>query len=199
MTLIVATKGGTALLATLKRLPKKTLRAKINAENTTATALRKESYTIVSSTYNIKEARLKKDSRGRKTTFVKRSKGTDRGSTITYKGGLTAKYGDRIGAHHFKSDKSTKNKKAKGWMPSIRIKRGGASEQIERGFYGVGSLKGSGIFQRNEHNRKITRRTGPSIKQMMVDKTVQKKVTIIAQPLFMRHLIRAIHKQFIKV
>ena len=190
--------GVDKLLAKLNDDVKAIARAMRNAENTTATALRKAALQSVVRIFNIKEARLKKDSRGRDTIFIRRSSPTNPGATITFRGGDSPKSGDRPGLQHFKTDKQERNKKQKGWTPTVQIRRGGSPESIANAFYGVGKLKGQGIFQRQEGLRKIVRRTGPSIKQMVEHSEVLPSVKAQGESIFRQKLIEAIGKQLAK-
>lgn len=197
--MIINVTGEKKILAKLKGMPKAVDRAKKNAENTTATEIRKKSLVIVSRVYNIKSSRIKKDSRGRKTTYVQKVKQSGRGARIEYKGGSSTKAGDRPGLHHFRVGASQKNKKAAGSNPKIKIKKSSNTEVIDRGFYGEGKLKGTGIWQREEGGRSIHRRTGPSMKQMITDRAVIGKVSQIASPIFTKNLSLAVDKQLNKL
>lgn len=173
-------------------------RASRNAENTTATALRKAALQEATRVFNIKESRLKKDSRGRDTIYIRRSSPTKPGAVITFKGGDNPKAGDRPGLQHFKVDKQERNKKEKGWSPTVQIRHKGAKEAVPDAFYGVGKLKGQGIFQRQPNSRKIVRRTGPSIKQMIEHADVFNHVKDKAESILRQKLIEAIGKQLAK-
>lgn len=150
--------------------PKKIARASRSAVNTTATATRKESFSEAEKVFNVKQSRLKKDSRGRRTTFIVRASRTRKDARIEYKAV------GRPGLQHYRKDRSQTNKKKVGWKPTIRIKQSGSTTNLPRSFYGIGKLKGQGIFQRNTRNRKIVRRTGPSIRTIMADKGVITKI-----------------------
>lgn len=191
-------KGIDQLIAKLNGDVKAIGRAIRNAENTTATALRKVALKETTRVFNIKESRLKKDSRGRDTIFIRRSSPTNPGATITFRGGDSPKSGDRPGLQHFKTDKQERNKKEKGWTPTVQIRRGGSVESVSDAFYGVGKLKGQGIFQRQPNIRKIVRRTGPSIKQMVEHAEVLPSVKAQGVSIFRQKLIEAIGKQLAK-
>lgn len=187
------------LLQELHEFPRAMDRAARNAENTTATAIKKAGVELSSEVYNIQPSRLKKDSRGRPTIYVKRSSPSSPGAVVTFRGGDHPKAGDRPGLQHFKMDAQERNKKEKGWKPSIKIKRGGQVEKIDRGFYGQGKLKGQGIFQRSESNKKITRRTGPSIKQMVENSEVYSQLKERGETLLAQKMREAVDKQLKKV
>lgn len=187
------------LLKDLREFPKSISRASRNAENTTATAVRKEGFMVAAEEYNILQSRLKKDSRGRATSYVKRSSPGSPGAVVTFKGGSSPKDGDRPGLQHYKTDKRETNTKQKGWAPSYKIKRSGQTEQVERGFYGIGKLKGQGIFQRRETGRKIVRQTGPSIKQLIESSEVYDKLKGRAETVLMQKMVEAVDKQLAKV
>lgn len=199
MSMDIKVEGIDDLLRELREFPKELGRACRNAENTTATAVNKEGFKIASEEYNINQARLKKDSRGRATSYVKRSSPGSPGAVVTFKGGDGPKAGDRPGLQHFKADKQERNKAQKGWKPSYQVKRDGAVKQVERGFYGEGKLKGQGIFQRRDDNRKIVRQTGPSIKQMVESSEVYDQLRGKAETLLMQKMQEAVDKQLAKV
>ena len=160
--------GVESILDALAKFPKELASAARNAENATATFARAEGFELAAQEFNIEKRRLKKDSRGRDTSWIKRSSITDPGAVVTFKGGDNPKSGDRPGLQHYSIDPSQTNKKIKGWAPTVKIRRGGQSEKVERGFYGVGKLKGRGIFQRLEVGRKIKRRNVLGLKQMLI-------------------------------
>lgn len=191
--------GLDALMTDLKDFPKAMERAARNAENTAATAIRKDGVKTSSEVFNIKQARIKTDSRGRPTSWIKRSSPSQPYAVVSFRGGDSPKDGDRPGLQHFKVDKQERNKKQKGWSPSYKIKHSGQTEQVERGFYGVGKLKGQGIFQRREEGRKIVRRTGPSAKQMVSTPEVYQQVEARATATLMQKLIEAVDKQLAKI
>src|SRR3989304_9940173 len=191
--------GLDALIKDLKDFPKAIERAARNAENTTATAVNKEGIKIAPEVYNLTQPRLKKDARGRATSYIKRSSPSSPGAVVTFKGGDNPKAGDRPGLQHFKTDAQERNKKQKGWKPSYKIKRGGQVKQVERGFYGIGRLKGQGLFQRRETGRKIVRRTGPSLKQMVENVDVYGQVESGAHTLLHQKMLEAVEKQLNKV
>jgi hypothetical protein len=145
-----------------------------NTVNGVATAVRKESIDLAAEAYNIKKSRIRKDSRGKDTTFIKRARAGEDKAVIEYRGGANPKDKDRPGLHHFSPNKSQTNRKRSG--PKVRIKRSDALKVVERGFFGIGRLQGQGIFERQEGGREIVRRTGPSTKQMVEDVDVFVKV-----------------------
>ena len=154
---------------------KKVARASRNAINTTATATRKLSLVEGEKEYNIKQARLKKDSQGKPTTFIIRASRTRDHATITYK--AVKRDSDRPGLQHYRVDRGQTNKKKPGSNPRVRIRRSGGTEIVPRAFYGVGKLKGQGIFQRKLTGKKIVRRSGPSIRNIIEDTKVSAVVS----------------------
>ncbi|CAG0980965.1 hypothetical protein ANRL2_02435 [Anaerolineae bacterium] len=200
MSMDIKIEGMDDLLKELREFPKELARASRNAENTTATAVNGEGFRIASEEYNITQARLKKDSRGRATSYVKRSSPGSPGAVVTFKGGDGPKAGDRPGLQHFKTDRQERNKTQRGWKPSYQVKRDGSVKQVERGFYGEGKLKGQGIFQRrDDSSRKIVRQTGPSIKQMVESSEVYDQLRGRAETLLMQKMVEAVNKQLAKV
>lgn len=174
--------------------PKKMSKVIRNTVNGAATTIRKESIDLAAETYNIKKGRIRKDSRGRDTTFVKRARAGEDKAIVTYRGGANPKDKDRPGLHHFSSNKSQTNRKQSG--PKVRIKRGDALKVVERGFFGVGRLQGMGIFERIEGSRKIVRRTGPSTKQMVEDEDIYTKVKAMHRKIFTEKFNIQMGKQF---
>lgn len=164
-------------LADIKKIlePKKYDRAIKNAVNATATKVRKICYVEATKEYNIKATRLKKDPRGKPTSYIQRANRNKPTAKITFRGGSRPKSGDRPGLSHFAIGQKRNKKKG---SPKIKMRRTGSVEVVERGFYGIGKLKGQGIFQRNKTGRKLTRRTGPSTKQMVEDPKVFSRVQI---------------------
>ena len=151
--------------------PRKIKRATKNAVNVTATATRKLSFAEGEKAFNIKQPRLKKDSRGRPTTVILRATQTRDNATIVYK--AIKRDSDRPGLQHYRVDRGMRNKKKPGSNPRTRIRRSGGVEKVPRGFYGVGTLKGQGIFQRKLGTKDIVRRSGPSIRNIIEDRTVK--------------------------
>ena len=192
-------KGMEALKAKLHAFPKELARAERNAVNTTATAVKNLGIDEAFKSYHVdKKSRLKKDSRGRDVSFIKRAREGEITARVIFRGGDNPKAGDRIGIQHFKVDKQARNKKEKGWRPSIKVLHSGAAEKIEHGFYGVGKLKGQGIFQRQGGGRKLVRRTGPSLKQMVERAGVYSAVEQKGHDILKQALTVAINKQIAK-
>jgi hypothetical protein len=145
--------------------PKKVGRATVNALNQTATEYRKITVNEVAKIFNLKKGRIKKDSSGKDTTFVGKARKGKEAAFIEYKG-------KRPGLQHFSSNKAMINKKK---SPKVKIKKGGAAETIERGFFAT-ARGGRGLFQRaGDKSYPIARRTGPSMKQMYEDDAVKGK------------------------
>jgi hypothetical protein len=151
--------------------PKKVSKVTINALNQTATEYRKQTVNESAKIFNLTKSRIKKDSQGKDTTFIERAKTGKEKAAIEYKG-------KRPGLQHFSSNKAMVNKKK---PPKVKIKKAESTETIERGFFAT--AKGSrGLFQREGKKAyPISRRTGPSMKQMYEDDAIkgkfEKKVT----------------------
>lgn len=172
--------GLSEILLELKYMPVKLQRAARNAVNTAATRVRNLGINTAAEVFNIdKKSRMRVDSRGRETSYIQRARQGESVAVVMFKGGDNPKAGDRIGLQHFATDKQERNIKQKGWTPGYKIHSSGPVSHVERGFYGVGKLKGQGIFQRVEGMRKIIRQTGPSTKQMVEDKQVM--VVVLSQ------------------
>ena len=145
--------------------PKKVGRATVNALNQTATEYRKITVNEAAKIFNLKKGRIRKDSKGKDTTFILKARKGRETAAIEYKG-------KRPGLQHFSSNKQMINKKK---PPKVKIKKAGATETIERGFFAT--AKGSrGLFERaGKKSYPISRRTGPSMKQMYEDKGIKGK------------------------
>ena len=140
----------------------KTIRSTVD---TTATAVKSLALDEAEKQYNISKARLRKTSRGQDTIYVKRSTQTDLSAIVTFKGGTGTKAGDRPGLHHY-ADKGSL-KRGKGIYPMVRIKKDSGWKTIKGGFFQTMPNGGVGIFERIPDTRKIARRTGPGIKQIV--------------------------------
>ena len=190
--------GVDALRERLKEFPKALARAERNAANTTATAVKAAGIEEAFKMFHVdKKARLKKDSRGRDTVFIRRAREGEAAAVVTFKRGASAKSGDLLGLQHFKTDTTDANVKEKGWRPHIQLKRNGQIKKVAGGFYGMGRLKGLGIFERR--GRKLTRRTGLSLHMMVKQPEVLKNVLQIGRSLFAKLLETAIEKQIAKI
>ena len=145
--------------------PKKVGRATVNALNQTATEYRKLTVNEAAKIYNIPKGRLRKDSSGKDTTFIAKARTGKELVVIEYKG-------KRPGLQHFSSNKQMINKKK---PPKVKIKKGGPVKVIEKGFFAT--AKGSrGLFERaGDKSYPISRRTGPSMKQMYEDDAIKGK------------------------
>ena len=133
--------------------------------DTTATAVKSLALNEAEKHYNIKKSRLQKTSRGQATIYVKRSTQTELSAIVTFKGGTGTKAGDRPGLHHY-ADKGSL-KRGKGIYPKVRIKKDSGWKTIKGGFYQTMPNGGVGIFERIPDTKKIARRTGPGIKQIV--------------------------------
>ena len=136
--------------------------------DTTATAVKSLALDEAEKQYNISKARLKKTSRGQDTIYVKRSTQTNLLAIVTFKGGTGTKSGDRPGLHHYADKDSLK--RGKGIYPKVRVKKDSGWKTIKGGFYQTMPNGGVGIFERIPGTRKIARRTGPGIKQIVENK-----------------------------
>jgi hypothetical protein len=166
--------------------PRKVSRATINALNQTATEYRKVTVNAAAKLFNLPKARMKKDSHGKATTFVERARKGKEIAAIEYKG-------RRPGLQHFSPNKAMVNKKN---PPKVRIKRGGKVETIERGFFATAN-KSRGLFERESSKRyPISRRTGPSMKQMYEDDAIKGKFEKKVVGLFKDKFDVAFDKQF---
>lgn len=145
--------------------PKKVSRATVNALNQTATEYRKLTVNAAAKIFNIPKGRIRKDSSGKDTTFIAKARKGREKAEIEYKG-------KRPGLQHFSSNKAMINKKK---SPKVKIKKGGSSEIVERGFFAT-ARGGRGLFQRaGDKAYPISRRTGPSMKQMYEDDAIKGK------------------------
>ena len=186
------------LVAKLKDFPVALKRAIRNATDTTATAVKNIAVKEAERTFNVAKARLTKTSKGSPTIYVKRTTQTEQHATVTFKGGAGAKAGDRPGLQHYATNKPPR-KRTKGWKPSYRTRRAGMSEVVERGFYGEGKLKGQGIFERQVGSKKIVRRTGPGIKQIVERREVMSVVKREGEEVFKAKVVEAVGKQLKKL
>lgn len=166
--------------------PKKVSRATINALNQTATEHRKVTIKAIGGIYNIPLGRIKKDSSGKDTTFIVRARRGNEKAIIEYKG-------KRPGLQNFSPNKQMINRKK---PPKVKIKKSGGFKVIERGFFAT--AKGSrGLFERAGDKRyPISRRTGPSVKQMYEDDSIKIKFEKKIPSLFGDKFDVAFDKQF---
>jgi hypothetical protein len=166
--------------------PKKVGRATVNALNQTATEYRKRTVNEAAKIFNLTKGRIRKDSKGKDTTFIEKARRGKETAAIEYKG-------KRPGLQHFSSNKQMINRKK---SPKVKIKKSGASKTIERGFFAT--AKGSrGLFQR-ESNKSypISRLTGPSMKQMYEDDNIKPKFERKIPRLFGDRFDKAFDKLF---
>jgi hypothetical protein len=161
-------------------------KATVNALNQTATEYRKETVNESAKIFNLSKTRIKKDSSGKDTTYIAKARTGQESATIEYKT-------ERPGLQHFSSNKAMVNKKN---SPKVKIKKGGSAETIERGFFAT--AKGArGLFQREgKKSYPISRRTGPSMKQMYEDKDIQGKFENKVFGLFRDKLFSQLDKLF---
>lgn len=116
-------------------------------------------------------------------------------------------------------------RKQRGWKPSYQIKRGGAVKKVERGFYAAGAgfiagrqrapqERGTGLWQRDTTRKMgftdyktgkrstgeaIVRRTGPSLKMMVVDRDVWPVVKSGAKTILIKKMEAAVASQLKKI
>ncbi len=176
--------------------PKKLARAERNAVNATATAVAKLGADEAAKEYNLKKARIKKDSKGRALIRKKKARAGEDQASVFFG---TDKKGDRPSLHHFGPNKAMVNKKK---SPKAKIRKGGSLETVKRGFFLKNAgpqRKATGLFQREGEKRNpIVRRTGPSTKQMIEDKRVSKKVETGAGKILEKKMAEAVDKQLRK-
>ena len=166
--------------------PKKVGRATVNALNQTATEYRKITQEEAAKIFNIPKGRIKKDSNKNNTTFIETARRGKEKVTIEYKG-------KRPGLQHFSSNKAMVNKKK---SPKVKIKKGGSAETVERGFFAT-AKGGRGLFQRiGDESYPISRRTGPSMKQMYEDDSIKGKFERKITGLFRGKFDAAFNKLF---
>ncbi len=176
--------------------PKKLARAERNAVNATATALAKLGADEAANEYNLKKARIKKDSKGRALIRKKKARAGEDQASVFFG---TDKKGDRPGLQHFGPNKAGVNRKK---SPKVKIRKGGSLETVERGFFlkNAGPVrKATGLFQREGDKRNpIARRTGPSTKQMVEDPKVYKKIEDGGGKILAKKMVEAVDKQLRK-
>jgi hypothetical protein len=195
----ITVKGLEELTREFRLLPQEIARATRNAVNTTATEIRKVSIDEAFKTYHIKNrSRLNKDSTGRNISYILRARMGESSASIRYIGGTSKRDSDRLGLQNFKTDKQERNIRRTGWQPSFKIRRNESTKKLERGFYGVGKLKGQGLFQRKLNGRKLTRRTGPGLKLMVESQHILPSVVLQGQSILTRHIISAVEMQIKK-
>lgn len=176
--------------------PKKLARAERNAVNATATAVAKLGADEAAKEYNLKKARIKKDSKGKELIRKKKARaGEDQASVFFGRD----KKGDRPGLQHFGPNKTMVNRKK---SPKVKIRKRDSLKPVERGFFlkNAGPVrKATGLFQREGDKRNpIERRTGPSTKQMIEDPKVFKKVEASTGKILEKKIVEAIDKQLKK-
>lgn len=227
MTITIHVEGLKELMAKLQAFPKELKRAEQNAINTTATAVRKEVFKTAGEIYNINPARLKKDDRGRETTYIERASPTKPYALIVLRRGKTSRSGDRPGLQNYMAG-LTKWRRAPGNYPRYKILKGGATKEVKDGFLASGArftrtteregaARGFGLWQRvkgtthtytvkkadgsygKRKGERIVRRTGMSIAQMY---SRAEAITLLKERgviILKEKLRQAIEKQLAKV
>ncbi len=146
--------------------PEKIKRGTRNAVNATATETRKESWKKAGSTFNLATKRIKKDSKSKDTTWIKRARRGEAEATVGYRG-------KRPSLHHFSNNKNLQSRTGRRGRPKVKIVRGRPLRLVPRAFTAdrIGKNKNvTGLIQRVGAERyPIKRRTGPSIKQMYLN------------------------------
>ena len=163
----IKVEGLERLQQNLKLTVKELIKITRSTVDTTATAVKALALNEAETHYNISKKRLQETSRGQKTIYVKRSNQADLSAIVTFKGGTGTKAGDRPGLHHY-ADKASL-KRGKGIYPKVRIKKDAGWKTIKGGFYQTMPNGGVGIFEQvpGSKGKKIVRRTGPGIKQIV--------------------------------
>ena len=154
-----------------------------NATDGTATAVKNLAAKEAIKVYNIERKRLITDNRGRSTVYVKRTTQAQPFAVVTFRAGQNAKDGDRPGLQHYALKGSLK--RGPGLYPSYQIKRNGPVRSAYPSFFiRFKKTGGEGIVDKHpaavtsEGKRKLVRRTGPNLKQMM-EKDI--KVVVLEQ------------------
>ena len=186
--------------------PKELQRATRNATDTATTAIRKMAIDTAFDKFNINlKARLRKDPKGRDTSWVERTTQVKPMAKIIFRGGTNPKSGDRPGLHHFAVGSQS-------GTPTYKIKRSSGVKTVPNAFYGKGKLKGLGIFERSKTEKisfttrggkagmrpKLVRRTGFSTKQMIEDRETLAKVKTEGQIILLAKLKEQVEKQLRK-
>ena len=189
-------KGLDELAASMQLTAREIVRAARSTVDTTATAIKALALSEAEKHYTIKKSRLTKTSRGQETIYVKRSNQTELNAVVTFKGGASTKSGDRPGLQHYASKASLKRKK--GSYPKYRIKKDSAQQEVIGGFYTVMPNGGEGIFERIPGTKKIARRTGPGIKQIVENEPVNSIILAKAQEILHIKMVQAVNKIVVK-
>lgn len=140
--------------------PKKVAKATRNAVNATATDVKKESFKYAGRTFNIQVQRLKKDSSGAATTWIRRARANEDKAVIHYKR-------KRPGLQNFSTNKNLTKKR--GTPVRVKITKRAPLRTVPRAFFlnRDGRKQATGVFQRKGKERyPIIRRTGPGISTM---------------------------------
>lgn len=168
--LTIKVEGLEQLTRNLRLTAREIIKVTRSTVDTTANAVKTIALDTATANYNIDKKRLQETSRGAKTIYVKRSTQSDLSATITFKGGIGTKSGDRPGLHHYAAKASLK--RGKGIYPRVRIKKDSPQQEIKGGFYQTMPNGGVGIFERIPGTKKIARRTGPGIKQIVENEEI---------------------------
>lgn len=168
--LTIKVEGLEQLTRNLRLTAREIVKVARSTVDTTANAVKSIALDTATTHYNIDKKRLQETSRGNKTIYVQRSTQSELSATITFKGGTDTKSGDRPGLHHYASKDSLK--RGKGIYPRVRVKKDSGWNTIKGGFYQTMPNGGVGIFERIPGTKKIARRTGPGIKQIVENEEV---------------------------
>ncbi len=176
--------------------PKKLARAERNAVNATATAVAKLGADEAANEYNLKKARIKKDSKGKALIRKKKARAGEDQASVFFG---TDRKGDRPGLQNFGPNKAMVNKKK---SPKVKVKKRESLKTVDRGFFLKNAgprRKATGLFQREGEKRNpIARRTGPSTKQMVEDPKVFKHIRDKGGKILEKKTVEAIDKQLKK-
>lgn len=160
---------------------KEIAKATRNAIDGTATTVRNLAVNEAVKVYNIDKARLITDNRGKSTVYVKRTTQSQPFAVITFRGRKGER--DRPGLNHYVNWASVR--RGPGQYPTYQIKRGGVIKSAEPSFFmRFKTTGGWGIVEKHPTEltstgkRKLVRRTGPNLKQML-EKDI--KVVVLKQ------------------
>ena len=192
----IKVEGLEQLTQRLKLTQKELTKITRSAVDTTATAVKSLALSEADKQYNIQKSRLQKTSRGQATIYVRRSTQTDLSAMVTFKGGTGTKAGDRPGLHHYGNKSSFK--RGKGIYPKVRIKKDSGWKTIRGGFYQTMPNGGVGIFERIPGTKKIARRTGPGIKQIVENKEINDIIIGKSRQILQKKLRQAVAKVIAK-
>lgn len=173
--------------------------------DTTAIAVKNLALNTATAHYNIDKKRLQATPRGSPTIYVRRSTRVDLSAMVIFKGGSGTKAGDRPGLHHYADQSSLlaswyaqKYDRKKKYYPKVRVKKDSGWETIKGGFYQTMPNGGVGIFERIPNTKKIARRTGPGIKQIVENEEINAIVIGKSRELLQEKMREAVTKVIAK-